>query len=65
MIKAAVQARAEGICYPVLLGNEEMIEKKAKELELSLDGIEIVTSVMTASATAVNVCSSACRQAST
>lgn len=42
MLKAAVQARAEGICMPILLGNDERIEKLAKELELSLDGIEIV-----------------------
>ena len=42
MIKAAVMARAEGICHPILLGNEEMIAKTAKDLELSLEGIEIV-----------------------
>ncbi|WP_300727449.1 NADP-dependent malic enzyme [uncultured Bacteroides sp.] len=42
MLKAAVEAKAEGICHPILLGNEERIEKLAKELELSLDGIEIV-----------------------
>ena len=42
MIKAAVQAKQEGICMPILLGNEEMIEKKAKELDLDLAGIEIV-----------------------
>ena len=42
MLKAAVQAKAEGICQPILLGNDERIEKLAKELELSLDGIEIV-----------------------
>src|SRR5574344_1618717 len=42
MLKAAVQARSEGICFPILLGNDERIEKLAKELELSLDGIEIV-----------------------
>lgn len=42
MLKAAVQAKAEGICTPILLGNDERIEKLAKELELSLDGIEIV-----------------------
>ena len=42
MLKAAVEARAEGICYPILLGNDEAIEKLAKELELSLEGIEIV-----------------------
>ncbi|MDD6896548.1 MAG: NADP-dependent malic enzyme [Prevotellaceae bacterium] len=42
MLKAAVQAKAEGICHPILLGNDERIEKLAKELELSLDGIEII-----------------------
>lgn len=42
MLKAAVQAKAEGICQPILLGNDERITKLAKELELSLDGIEIV-----------------------
>ncbi len=42
MLKAAVQAKNEGICYPILLGNDERIEKLAKKLELSLDGIEIV-----------------------
>ncbi|MCR4918572.1 MAG: NADP-dependent malic enzyme [Prevotella sp.] len=42
MLKAAVQAYQEGICHPVLLGNEERIEKLAQELELNLDGLEIV-----------------------
>ena len=42
MIKAAVQSRQEGLCLPILLGNEEMIAKKAKELDLDLEGIEIV-----------------------
>ncbi len=42
MIKAAVQAKQEGICQPILLGNDEMIEKKARELDLDLTGIEIV-----------------------
>lgn len=42
MLKAAVQAKAEGICQPILLGNDERIEKLAKELDLNLDGIEIV-----------------------
>ena len=42
MLKAAVEAKAEGICHPILLGNEERIEKLAHELELSLDGIEII-----------------------
>lgn len=42
MLKAAVEAKAEGICHPILLGNDERITKIAKELDLSLDGIEIV-----------------------
>ena len=42
MLKAAVQAKAEGICYPILLGNDEVITKLAASLDLSLDGIEIV-----------------------
>ena len=42
MLKAAVEAKAEGICHPILLGNDEAIEKLAKELELNLEGIEIV-----------------------
>ena len=42
MLKAAVEAKAEGICHPILLGNDERIVKLAKELDLSLEGIEIV-----------------------
>ena len=42
MLKAAVQAKEEGICKPILLGNNETIVKLAKELGLKLDGIEIV-----------------------
>ena len=42
MLKAAVEARSEGICHPILLGNDEAIGKLAKELDLSLEGIEIV-----------------------
>ena len=42
MLKAAVQAKAEGICQPILLGNDERIEKLAKELDLSLEGIEVI-----------------------
>lgn len=42
MLKAAVQAKNEGICHPILLGNDKRIMKLAKELDLSLDGIEIV-----------------------
>ena len=42
MLKAAVEAKSEGICQPILLGNEERITKLAKELDLNLVGIEIV-----------------------
>ena len=42
MLKAAVEAKAEGICTPIILGNEERITKLAKELDLNLEGIEIV-----------------------
>ena len=42
MLKAAVQAKAEGICEPILLGNDEALAKLAKELDLNIDGIEIV-----------------------
>ena len=42
VLKAAVEAKAEGICHPILLGNDEAIGKLAKELEISLEGIEIV-----------------------
>ncbi|MBQ0075201.1 MAG: NADP-dependent malic enzyme [Prevotella sp.] len=42
MIKAAVQAKDEGLCQPILLGNTEMIQKKAQELDLNLEGVEIV-----------------------
>lgn len=42
MLRAAVQAFQDGICKPILLGNREMIEKRAERLNLSLAGIEIV-----------------------
>ena len=42
MLKAAVQAYAEGICHPILLGNDEVIVKLAAKLDLNIDGIEIV-----------------------
>ena len=42
MLKAAVQAKAEGICQPILLGNDEVIQKLAAQLDLNIDGIEIV-----------------------
>lgn len=42
MLKAAVQARSEGICYPIMLENPERIEKLAEKEHLSLEGIEIL-----------------------
>jgi malate dehydrogenase (oxaloacetate-decarboxylating)(NADP+) len=42
MLKAAVEAKSEGICHPILLGNDERIQKLAHDLELSLEGIEII-----------------------
>ena len=42
MMKAAIKAKDEGLCYPILLGNDERIEKLAKELGLSLEGVEVV-----------------------
>ena len=42
MIKAAESALAEGICHPILLGNEEKIAVIAKENDIDLTGIEII-----------------------
>ena len=42
MMKAAIKAKNEGICHPILLGNDERIEKLARELGLSLEGVEVV-----------------------
>jgi malate dehydrogenase (oxaloacetate-decarboxylating)(NADP+) len=42
MLKAAEAALAEGICFPVLLGNEEKIGNIATENHIDLTGIEII-----------------------
>lgn len=42
MMKAAVQARQEGICYPILLGNPDRLNRLAKRLKLDLTGVEII-----------------------
>ena len=42
MLKAAAQARDEGICFPIILGNDERITKLANELHIDMEGIEIV-----------------------
>lgn len=42
MLEAAVRAKEEGICFPILLGNDVQISKIAEELKLNLEGIEIL-----------------------
>ena len=42
IIRAVVQARAEGIARPVLLGRPDRIERRAKELHIDLGGIELI-----------------------
>jgi malate dehydrogenase (oxaloacetate-decarboxylating)(NADP+) len=42
MLKAAEAALAEGICYPILLGNEEKISNIANENQIDLTGIQII-----------------------
>lgn len=42
MLRAAAMAYHDKICVPILLGNEEMIQKRADRLGINIDGIEIV-----------------------
>lgn len=42
MLRAAAIAAADGLCIPILLGNEEMIGKRAQRLGIDINGIEIV-----------------------
>lgn len=42
MLRAAEASMNEGICRPVLLGNEEMIAKRAARLGVNLEGMEII-----------------------
>jgi len=42
MLKAAEAAFAEGICNPILIGNEEKIANIAAENNIDLNGIEII-----------------------
>ncbi len=42
MLKAAVQAKTEGICQPILLGNPDRLKRVANRLKLDLTGIDIV-----------------------
>lgn len=42
MMKAAVQAKMEGICSPILLGNIDRINRLAQRLKLDLTDIEVI-----------------------
>ncbi|MEG1580700.1 MAG: NADP-dependent malic enzyme [Bacteroidaceae bacterium] len=42
MLRAAVQAKNEGLCHPILLGNDGQICKMANELKIDLEGVEII-----------------------
>lgn len=42
MLRTAVRMAIDGVARPVVLGNEEMIEKRANRLGLDLSGIEII-----------------------
>lgn len=42
MMQAAVQARQEGICYPILLGNPDRLRRIANRLKIDLTGVEII-----------------------
>lgn len=42
MLRAAASAYHDGVCIPVLLGNEEMIQKRAARLGIDIEGIEII-----------------------
>jgi malate dehydrogenase (oxaloacetate-decarboxylating)(NADP+) len=43
IIRAAGIARDEAICAPILLGNRKLIESRALELDIDLDGVHIVS----------------------
>ncbi|MBQ6065003.1 MAG: NADP-dependent malic enzyme [Prevotella sp.] len=42
MMKAAVQAKQEGICQPILLGNPDRLNRLANRLKLDLSGMELI-----------------------
>lgn len=41
-LRAAVSAYNQGICFPILLGNEEMISKRALRMGIDISGMTIV-----------------------
>ena len=42
MLEAAIRAKEEGICHPILLGNDVQIRRMAEEMDLNLDGVQIL-----------------------
>ena len=62
MLRSAARLAHDGICSPVVLGNEEMIEKRADRLGLSLDGVEIVNPATTERRQLVNAMPQFCRK---
>ena len=42
MLEAAIRAKEECICHPVLLGNDVQIRKMAEDMKLNLDGVEVL-----------------------
>lgn len=42
MLEAASAAQKAGVCYPILLGNDEMIQKRAARLGIDLADMQIV-----------------------
>lgn len=42
MLQAAYTAKHEGICQPILLGNDEFISKLAAQIGISLEGMQII-----------------------
>lgn len=42
VLEAAVRAKEEGICHPIILGNVEKVQLLARERALNLEGCEIV-----------------------
>lgn len=42
MLEAAIRAKEEGICHPVLLGNDVQIRKMAEDMKLNLDCVEVL-----------------------
>ncbi|SHL18958.1 NADP-dependent malic enzyme [Fibrobacter sp. UWEL] len=50
MIKAAIQAKEEGIAFPILLGNPERIKEVADKEKLDISGLDVVNPRSTAEA---------------